>query len=269
MSSWGDSWSDSWGDSWGTLSGGVVLPSGTVDRRVYGCVESGVYRLSPTTRVELLGALSGLGIRKSFSSVLSGGSRVTVSVRSSEDVWAIYSGAIFNSENFIDLSGASLVEVSGVLPDGGAVAVYAIDPHPALFPPVFSPVISDNALELNLEGLRETYHRVTLYASIVESGITVVNAPTSGVIKILVQFLQSGGPHTVPITAWNGMTGVVFETPYQVYADSTPTIVTLLSLDGGSSWRARCNYETGNPVVAVTELPASPDPNTVYLVFEE
>jgi hypothetical protein len=216
------------------------------DKLIYGCVESGTYRTTaPSPHIDLAGALSGYGIRKTFGSSLIDGDTVTVTIRATEDSWAVYSGAAFlsGSPDILDLSSATLLASSGTVSDGTAIGVMALGPDQRQFPALFAPTIGSNALVLNLRGLRETYHRVSLSSSIDAGGITLSNAPASGVIKLLVEFIQSGGPHTVPITAWSGIPGVVFDTPYQVYIDSTPTIVTLLSLDGGNSWRAGCNAE--------------------------
>jgi len=231
------------------------------DKLIYGCVESGTYRTSaPNPHIDLAGALSGYGIRKTFGSSLVDGDTVTVTVRAAEDSWAVYSGAAFlsGSPDILDLSSSTLLASSGTLSGGAAVSVMALGPDPRQFPALFAPTISSNAVVLNLRGLRETYHRVSLSSSVDAGGITLSNAPTSGVIKLLVEFIQSGGPNSVPITAWSGIPGVVFDTPYQVYTDSTPTIVTLLSLDGGNSWRAGCNAEYSSQTVAsdgLTELP--------------
>jgi hypothetical protein len=242
------------------------------DRRVYGVTESGTYSTSsPTPHVQLAGAASGLGIRQTFAAALSDGETVTVTVRASDDIWAVYSGAAFTDgdPDILDLSAATLLESAGTLTDTASVRVVVQEPDASQFPALFTPAIASNELVLDLQGLRETYHRVTLNAAINASGITLANVPGGGVVRILVEFRQSGGPHAVPITAWSGIPGVVFDTPYQVYTDSTPTIVTLTSLDGGNNWRAGCNAELGNAVLAVTELPVTPDPDTVYLVFEE
>jgi hypothetical protein len=217
------------------------------DKLIYGCVESGTYSTSaPNPHVQLAGAASGFGIRQAFADALADGETATVTIRASEDIWAVYSGAVFvtGSPNRIDLSTATVLESSGALVDSASVVVFALGPDQRQFPAIFAPTISSNALALNLSGLRETYHRVSLNGDINAGGITLSNTQTSGVIKLLVEFIQSGvRPHAVPITAWSGIPGVVFDTPYQVYTDSTPTIVTLSSLDGGNSWRAGCNAE--------------------------
>jgi hypothetical protein len=219
------------------------------DKLIYGCVESGTYSTSaPNPHVQLAGAASGFGIRQAFVDALADGETATVTIRATEDIWAVYSGAEFSSgsPDILDLTGATLLESSGTLVNDAAISVLALEPDSRQFPALFAPAIATNSLVLDLQGLRETYHRVTLDAAIDDGGITLANGPSSGVVRILVEFRQSGGPHTVPITAWSGIPGVVFDTPYQVYTDSTPTIVTLFSLDGGSSWRAGCNTEIGS-----------------------
>jgi hypothetical protein len=419
------------------------------DKLIYGCVESGTYStLAPNPHVQLAGAASGFGIRQAFADALADGETATVTIRASEDIWAVYSGAVFvtGSPNLIELSTATVLESSGALVDSASVVAFALGPDQRQFPALFTPTIASNELVLDLQGLRDTYHRVTLNEDITDGGITIVNSPVGGVIKTLVEFRQnplvgqdigttlpgstsvSGGTVTivgngsdissiadnfhfaykslvgdgsivarvvslvltansakagvmiresltagskhaytaihalsangvrqarrfttnastnstvvndiampqwlrldragnvftsyysadgvswtevdsvtismstayvglavtsrdaavtttavfdnvsvlkdVPVTAWSGVPGVVFDTPYPtpVWQDETPTIVTLSSLDGGSSWRAGCNAVMGNSMLAVTELPASPDPYTVYLVFEE
>lgn len=107
--------------------------------------------------------------------------------------------------------------------------------------PLYTPAVAAGALVLDLNGQRESVHRVTLDGNIAASGITVTDLPSGGVIRVLVELRQSGGPHTCPVEAWSGISGLVFDTQYQLYTDTTPTTVTLLSTDGGTSWRARCN----------------------------
>jgi len=216
------------------------------DRRVYGVVESGTYSTaSPNPHVQLAGAASGFGVRQSFAAALVNGETVTVTVRATEDVWAVYSGAVFvtGSPNRIDLSVATLLESAGTLVNGASVVVFALEPDAGQFPALFTPAIVSNALVLDLRGLRETYHRVTLNAAINEGGITLANVPSGGVVRILVEFRQSGGPHAVPETAWSGIPGVVFDTPYQVYTDATPTTISVFSTDGMTNSRAGCNAE--------------------------
>jgi hypothetical protein len=231
------------------------------DKLIYGCVESGTYSTSaPNPHVQLAGAASGFGIRKVFSDALADGETATVTIRATEDIWAVYSGAEFSSgsPDILDLTSATLLESSGTLVNDAAISVMALEPDSNQFPAVFTPAIAANSLVLDLQGLRETYHRVTLNAAIDAGGITLVNGPSSGMVRILVEFRQSGGPHAIPVTAWSGIPGVVFDTPYQVYTDSTPTIVNMFSLDGGSSWRAGCNAEYSSQPVAsdgLTELP--------------
>jgi hypothetical protein len=419
------------------------------DKLIYGCVESGTYSTSaPNPHVQLAGAASGFGIRQAFVDALADGETATVTIRASEDIWAVYSGAVFvtGSPNRIELSTATVLESSGALVDSASVVAFALGPDQRQFPALFTPTIASNELVLDLQGLRDTYHRVTLTEDITDGGITIVNSPVGGVIKTLVEFRQdplvgqdigttlpgstsiSGGTVTieangsdiwgtsdhfhfayrpligdgsivarvvslvntndlakagvmirqslsnnarvaylsiyprlaggirfirrtsignstvstavdnvtipqwlrldrvgntftsyysadgvswtevgsdtfsmstayiglavtsrnaaalttavfdnvsvlkdVPVTAWSGVPGVVFDTPYPtpVWQDETPTVVALSSLDGGNSWRAGCNAVMGNSVLAVTELPASPDPYTVYLVFED
>jgi hypothetical protein len=107
--------------------------------------------------------------------------------------------------------------------------------------PLYTPTISANAVALDLNSHRTSYHRVTLNAAINAGGITVSNVPSSGVVEITVELRQSGGPYTCPVEAWSGITGLAFDTGYYLYTTSTPTVVTLRSTDGGTSWRARCN----------------------------
>jgi hypothetical protein len=242
------------------------------DLRVYGCVETGTYQTSaPDPHVDLAGVASGYGIRQAFADALANGETVTVTVRASEDIWAVYSGAVFvaGTPDAIDLSAATLLDGAGALLDDAAVTVFALEPDADQFPALFAPAIASNALVLDLHGLRDTYHRVTLDASINEAGITLADVPSGGVVKIHVEFRQSGGPHEVPIEAWSGISGIAFDTEYQVYADTTPTIISIFSTDGMANSRAACNAEVvGNTVLAVFELPETPDPETVYLVFD-
>jgi hypothetical protein len=242
------------------------------DRRVYGVTESGTYSTSaPNPHVQLAGAASGLGIRQTFAAALSDGETVTVTVRASDDIWAVYSGAAFTDgdPDILDLSAATLLESAGTLTDTASVRVVVQEPDADQFPALFAPAIVANALVLDLHGLRDTYHRVTLDDDIAEAGITLANVPSGGVVKIHVEFRQSGGPHEVPITAWSGVSGIVFDTEYQVYTNATPTIISILSTDGMLNSRAACNAEVvGDTVLAVFELPETPDPETVYLVFD-
>jgi hypothetical protein len=247
------------------------------DLRVYGCVETGTYQTSaPTPHVDLAGVASGYGIRQTFAAALANSETATVTVRASEDIWAVYSGAVFGTgtPNVIDLSTATLLESAGALLNGSTVTAFALEPDAEQFPALFTPAIVTNELILDLHGLRDTYHRVTLDDDIYAAdenhdGITLANVPSGGVVKILVEFRQSGGPHTVPITAWSGISGIVFDTTYQVYTNDTPTLISILSTDGMANSRATCNAEEiGNTVLAVTELPESPDSDTVYLVFD-
>jgi len=227
------------------------------DKLIYGCVESGTYSTSaPNPHVQLAGAASGFGIRQAFADALADGDTATVTIRATEDIWAVYSGAVFvtGSPNRIELSTATVLESSGALTNSASVVAFALEPDSRQFPALFTPAIVSNELVLDLQGLRETYHRVTLDAAINVGGITLANGPSSGVVRVLVEFRQSGGPHTVPITAWSGIPGVVFDTPYQVYTDSTPTIVNMFSLDGGSSWRAGCNAEYPSLTGDVTKV---------------
>jgi hypothetical protein len=229
------------------------------DLRVYGCVETGTYSTSaPNPHVQLAGAASGLGIRQTFAAALSDGETVTVTVRASDDIWAVYSGAVFTdgAPDILDLSAATLLESAGTLTDTASVRVVVQEPDAGQFPALFTPAIVANALVLDLQGLRETYHRVTLNAAINASGITLANVPSGGVVRILVEFRQSGGPHDVPETAWSGIPGLVFDSAYQVYTDATPTIVSILSTDGMTGSRAQINAEIVATFGTLAELNA-------------
>jgi hypothetical protein len=242
------------------------------DRRIYGCAETGTYQTeAPTPHVDLTGtAATGYAIRQLFSSALSNGDTCTVTLRADADNWAVYGGAVFTtgSPNSLDLSSATLLDSAGTLTDNASVQVLGLEPDASQFPALYAPTISANALVLDLHGERDTYHRVTLNANIGAGGITVSNVPTGGVVRILVEMHQSGGPYSCPIEAWTGIPGLVFDWPYQLYTDATPTIFSIFSTDGMANSRASSNAEVvGNTVLAVTELPASPDADTVYLVY--
>ena len=101
------------------------------DRRVYGVVESGTYSTSaPNPHVQLAGALSGFGIRQTFAAALADGETVTVTIRATEDIWAVYSGVTFvdGTPDILDLNLATLLESSGTLSNGASVQVIAIEP---------------------------------------------------------------------------------------------------------------------------------------------
>jgi regulation of enolase protein 1 (concanavalin A-like superfamily) len=164
------------------------------DKLIYGCVESGTYSTSaPNPHVQLAGAASGFGIRQAFVDALADGETATVTIRASQDIWAVYSGAVFvtGSPNRIELSTATVLESSGALVNSASVVAFALGPDQRQFPALFTPTIASNELVLDLQGLRDTYHRVTLTEDITDGGITIVNSPVGGVIKTLVEFRQN------------------------------------------------------------------------------
>lgn len=119
----------------------------------------------------------------------------------------------------------------------GAHSAYRANPHLA------TPTITSGSLTIDLRSASDSVHRVTLNQSIVAGGITLVNAPT-GVCRAHIQFEQatpSGTVYDVPAIAWP--TNVLFVTEYQVYIDSTPTVVRAVTLDGGATYVAENNFE--------------------------
>jgi hypothetical protein len=136
---------------------------------------------------------------------------------------------------------------------------------------IYTPTISGGTLALNLNSAAESWHRVTLNQAISAGGISVSNPPGAGTSCLAFVILVPGAtPYDVPITAWtgSGLTSVTWSGDYDsTAARLTPTIVRLMSWDQGATWQAQQNASAGVRVQAVTELPASPDVDTVYVLY--
>lgn len=202
--------------------------------------QAGTYSTTGPT-VDLGAAVT--GARTAASAYSSGdlvdGQHVTVLIQSSDltkrAVWASTYDQVNNQ--FDRLS--EILSLGSAFSDSEAVTLYVVDDGAP--PALYTPAVNTNAVVLDCGGYHKSYHKITLDANINASGISLANIPLSGVIELIIEIKQSGGPFTCPVTAWSGISGLTFDTVWYLYSNATPTIVLLRSLDGGTTWRARNN----------------------------
>ena len=108
-----------------------------------------------------------------------------------------------------------------------------------------TPAIASGALVLDLGGVSHTWHVVALNANLGAGSISAINLPTDDVIRVHLEFRQAtpaGTLYTVDGAALSTMPGDAYlDSAWHVYQDATPTIVILVSVDGGATWRVQTN----------------------------
>lgn len=142
--------------------------------------------------------------------------------------------------------------------------------------PLSTPSISGGALTINLAGEGDSTHVVSLNANISAASIDFTNPPVSGFARVKIIFQQAtpgGTLYDVPVNAWAGTYNgtnaytLTWDSDYHVYQSATPTIVDLISWNQMATIRARANAPAGQIVNAVTELPASPEVDQIYVIY--
>ena len=100
---------------------------------VYGTVDTGDYSTTaPNPHVDLDDSSPNIYIiEDTFSSALSNGDTLTVTVVADRDNWAVYSGATYTTgtPNYIDLSTGTAVKTKGTISNADPVTVMGLPPH--------------------------------------------------------------------------------------------------------------------------------------------
>lgn len=143
--------------------------------------------------------------------------------------------------------------------------------------PLYNAGISSGTITFNLAGNSDSFHLVPLNQNVNPNGIRFTNPPASGngcIVRIMFVQANPAGPYyNIPITAWAGTYNgtnaysIAWESDYEIWQSSTPSIVKLESWDQMATIIARQNASAGVRVQAVTELPAVPDVDTVYVKY--
>jgi hypothetical protein len=136
--------------------------------------------------------------------------------------------------------------------------------------PQYTPAISTGNLVIDLNGEGDSTHIVTLNATVSSGGISFTNPPASGFTRVRVVFNQvtpSGTLYDVPVDAWSGAYTMTWDSDYAIWQSATPSIVQLQSWDQMTTVRGVMNAQAGSVVLAVTEIPAVPDVDVVYVKY--